>query len=238
MNRKKFLILLEQILNTTIKQNAYSFKFKQDKPNNLLYCSFDTNDKNDKLVNINITINNNDNEMKIDIQHQDKVEHLSQKQFMAYYNKEYQEIKKAIKKYKEQQFNKKYINTDLNISKKTSTGIPSITQFNELLKKTETEQNNYNIKIQDMSFNFKPLKEQQYDNLYQISFDIKDQNYNKKNIITIIKYYNENNVILKFIISKNNEMNTSQFKDVYPTEFNKLNEAIHIFQKIIKNKNN
>lgn len=253
MNRSNFLIIFEQIMKNSIKIDNFNFNFEQDTNDGLITCIFNTNNQEQKIIQIQIEINNSNYKVIIDTE--GKKEEIPFNQFMIKYNSEYQKFKQALKRYRQQELNKKYINnyhqTDSMIK---SNGVPKINLFNDLLNK-ETNKELINLKVQNINFDYTKIQDENLQNMYQVAFSIPNEElYASKieedtpykwDILGIIKYMPENSIFVKFIKTNPNneqdkeELTLTEFKEQYKDIFKILSRSLSLFEQIIiKRKSN
>lgn len=226
----KFDLLFEEIMKQTINSNTFDFDFVKQE-NGSITCNFNAASKNNKIVPIEITLENNEIQKVVNT---DTGDELSEKEFMVKYYKDYENFLAALDKYNEGDIN----------NKKISVTEGDIVPFTQKLADLETKNDGFEIKANKITFNFRQVEEN-ISNLFQANFSLvnnfpENEELNEYKVICLIKILEKNSVPLKFILQDPNsesenedtEKTVSEFRERWPDYYSSLLEAINEYERI------
>jgi hypothetical protein len=226
----KFDLLFEEIMKQTINSNTFDFDFVKQE-NGSITCNFNAASKNNKIVPIEITMENNGIQKIVNTE---TGAELSEKEFMVKYYKDYENFLAALDNFKEGNIN----------NKKISVTEGDIIPFTQKLADLETKNDGIEVKSNNITFNFRPVEEN-IPNLFQANFNLvnnfpEHEELNEYKVISLIKILKKNSIPLKFILQDPNseseiedtEQTVSTFKERWPDYYKALLGAIDEYERI------
>ena len=242
--KSKFMLIYEEIMEklVEIENSPISFKFSLNEKGEITSTFSDVNEEGNVIV---ITSVNDGKKTNFNVQEQEEdPKFMDEKQFMMNFQKTYENYKKALDKYKKE--NKlEHNNTDAVIVDKSSTLIPEVKSFSEILKQADAnpKSDGTEIKTKSTIFTFKKANDEKYKDLAFANFILinsnpdNDSELTKYDATAVIKLAGKNSVIAKIQLNDptNNEtietITASDLKSKYPDVFNDLRNATSMFEK-------
>lgn len=242
--KSKFMLIYEEIMEklVEIENSPISFKFSLNEKGEITSTFSDVNEEGNVIV---ITSVNDGKKTNFNVQEQEEdPKFMDEKQFMMNFQKTYENYKKALDKYKKE--NKlEHNNTDAVIVDKSSTLIPEVKSFSEILKQADAnpKSDGTEIKTKSTIFTFKKVNDEKYKNLAFANFILinsnpdNDSELTKYDATAVIKLAGKNSVITQIKLNNptNNEtietITASDFKTKYPDVYDDLRNATSMFEK-------
>ena len=242
--KSKFMLIYEEIMEklVEIENSPISFKFSLNEKGEITSTFSDVNEEGNVIV---ITSVNDGKKTNFNVQEQEEdPKFMDEKQFMMNFQKTYENYKKALDKYKKE--NKlEHNNTDAVIVDKSSTLIPEVKSFSEILKQADAnpKSDGTEIKTKSTIFTFKKANDEKYKDLAFANFILinsnpdNDSELTKYDATAVIKLAGKNSVIAKIQLNDptNNEtietITASDLKSKYPDVYDDLRNAIKMFEK-------
>ena len=241
--KSKFMLIYEEIMEklVEIENSPISFKFSLNEKGEIISTFSDVDEEGNVIV---ITSVNAGKKTNFNVQEQEEdPKFMDEKQFMMNFQKTYESYKKALDKYKKE--NKlEHNNTDVVIVDKSSTPVPEIKSFSEILKQADAnpKSDGTEIKTKSTIFTFKKELDDQYKNIAYANFillnpDPEDDELTKYDATALIKISDKNSVIMKIKLNNSTtgeeveSITSSDLKEKYPNVFNDLRSAISMFEK-------
>ena len=249
---KRFNLLCEEIKNQIISVDTFEFKFNKDEDTDKVTCKFTILNEKQELCAVICTINsNNTKTFKIYDKENKNSKEIDEKQFMIKYYKDYDKFKNALSKWKEEsekeEAEENEEENNVSDSEIINSKTPQVTSFSSKLKNNDLKNKGLDISIENITFTFRDISDK-VKNLTQANFELlnelpKEDEYQKYNVVALIKLLKENSVPVKFILTpvsftEEDEENTAEqeeltgvdFKEKFPKYYSLLIQAINSYE--------